>query len=172
MDCYARAGASVSFHSYFRLGEDVVEVFNEKNASRASDTLVAKLHNSCSTIVVLVSISFLGWCGGITLLLGAVACYIQSSNRWAPALRLWKLKQFDVDTRVSGRTALFGCERLRQDKIAHQQVTRALLDAGADPRLLVGGDELPPLAVLEEVFECVLPQTLFPSAADLLSCGP
>jgi hypothetical protein len=107
---------------------------------------------------------------------------LQSAGRWDPALNEpdWHhecgnvealhmlLKQFDVDWKIYGRTALFGLNRTQRDKVAHQQVTRALLDAGADPRLLVGQFSLPSLAVLEVVFERVAPQTLFPTAADLL----
>ena len=78
------------------------------------------------------------------------------------------LKQFDVNRMYGGQTALFGSYRPKRDKIAFAQVTRALLDAGADPRLLVGLSDLPPVAVLEVVFERVAPQTLFPTAADLL----
>ena len=107
---------------------------------------------------------------------------LQSTGRWDPTLHEpnWLhycvnvealsmlLKQFDVDTKWTGTTALFGWYRTQHDKVAFDQVTRALLDAGADPRLLVGHGYLPPLAVLEVVFERVAPQTLFPTAADLL----
>jgi hypothetical protein len=113
---------------------------------------------------------------------------LQSAGRWDPALNkpLWLrycgnveslsllLKQFPVDSKFFGTTALFGDDRTQQDKVAHQQVTRALLDAGADPCLLVGLARVPPLVVLEVVFERVAPQTLFPTAADLLrpmACG-
>ena len=78
------------------------------------------------------------------------------------------LKQFDVNRMYGGQTALFGSYRTKRDPIAFAQVTRALLDAGADPRLLVGLSDLPPVAVLEVVFERWAPQTLFPTAADLL----
>ena len=84
------------------------------------------------------------------------------------------LKQFDVDVNRFGRTALFGSFRTHWDRVAFDQVTRALLDAGADPHLLVGHGWLPPVAVLEVVFERMAPQTLFPTAADLLcpwACG-
>jgi hypothetical protein len=107
---------------------------------------------------------------------------LQSAGRWDPALNRpeWLhrcgnvealfllLKQFDVDDKLYGRTALFGFYRPQRDKIAFAQVTRALLDAGADPRWLVGHSQLPQLAVLEVVCERVVPQTLFPTAADLL----
>jgi hypothetical protein len=107
---------------------------------------------------------------------------LQSAGRWDPALNQpdWLhccsnvealsllLKQFDVDGRFNAKTALFGDNLRGWDKIAHQQVTRALLDAGADPRLLLGHDRLPRMVVLEVVFERVVPQTLFPTAADLL----
>jgi hypothetical protein len=107
---------------------------------------------------------------------------LQSAGRWDPALNRpeWfplcgnveslslLLKQFDVDFEMYGESSLFGISRPRRDKVAHQQVTRALLDAGADPRLLVGRASLPPAAVLEVVFERLVPQTLFPTAADLL----
>jgi hypothetical protein len=107
---------------------------------------------------------------------------LQSAGRWDAALNepYWLhrcgnvealsllLKQFDVDWKFYGITPLFGTYRTQWDKTAHQQVTRALLDAGADPRLLVGYYNVPPLAVLEVVFERVVPQTLFPTAAGLL----
>jgi hypothetical protein len=114
---------------------------------------------------------------------------LQSVGRWDPAMNEpeWLhecgnveslsllLKQFDVDAKTfDSTTALFGTYRTQRDKAAHQQVTRALLDAGADPRLLRGQYSLPPLAVLAVVFERVVPQTLFPTAADLLCtrvCG-
>jgi hypothetical protein len=109
---------------------------------------------------------------------------LQSAGRWDPAMNEphWLhfcgnvealhmlLKQCDVDVEMEGRTALFGYFRPRWDKVAHQQVTRALLDAGADPRLLVD-DMLPSATILEVVFERVVPQTLFPTAADLLCPG-
>ena len=78
------------------------------------------------------------------------------------------LKQFDVDEKWNGMTALFGRSRTQWDRIAFDQVTCALLDAGADPHLLVGFRNLPPVAVLEVVFERVAPQALFSTAADLL----
>ena len=84
------------------------------------------------------------------------------------------LEQYDVDLKYHRKTALFGSRRIHLDKIAFDQVTRALLDAGADPRLLVGHGSLPRVAVLEVVFERMAPQTLFPTAADLLcpwACG-
>jgi hypothetical protein len=107
---------------------------------------------------------------------------LQSVGRWDSALNRARwlhscgnvealhvlLKQFDVECLMFKMTALFGGYRPQHDKVAHQQVTRALLDAGADPRLLAGHPYLPPLAVLEVVFERVAPQTLFPTAADLL----
>ncbi len=77
------------------------------------------------------------------------------------------LEQFDVDTRPEETTALFGL--MRQFNLA--PVTNALLDAGADPALLLCSDECPP-AVLGCVFERVGPKTLYPTAADILCRGP
>jgi hypothetical protein len=83
------------------------------------------------------------------------------------------LQQFEVDSLDGDRTALFG--RARNYNLSahqHRRLTHALLDAGADPHLLVGQRYLPRVAALEAVFERVTPQSLFPTAADLLCPEP
>ena len=79
------------------------------------------------------------------------------------------LEQFEVDSCYCKQTALFGAFRyFRTHQHAFNQVTHTLLNAGADPHLLVGFDHLPRVAVLEAVFKRVPPRTLFPTTADLL----
>jgi hypothetical protein len=107
----------------------------------------------------------------------------QSARLWDPMLNValflqycgnvdalsMLLQQFDADSRYDGRAALFGLHRSpKLSAHQHKELTRALLDAGANPRLLAGVEELPRVAILEAVFERVAPCTVFPTAADML----